>query len=133
MEQAWRTNSPGGVDPSERSVCVCRSIKAIPQSILDRSGVHVVDAEAPVDDYSLYVHREDDLAVLVGLDRAAPNRIGIDEARFEAVSAVLQRLRGSHGDGVDTEIRVVHQCGRLGLFVELPDLSPVLRLGIFLK
>ena len=91
------------------------------------------NAEAPVHDDALHVHRENDLAVLIGLHRAAVDRIGIDEAGFEAISAVLQRLRGSHCDRVNSEIRIVQQRGGCGLFIEFPDLPAIHRLGILLK
>src|SRR5512141_2911036 len=94
---AWRTRSAGAVEPSDWSVCVCRSIKNL-LSLLRRLRVQVVHAEGPVDANAVHIHGEGDLPIPVEFNRAPVRRRAIVHVSgFEIEPAVLQLLRRSHG------------------------------------
>ena len=81
-----------------------------------------VNAKASVIDISDYVHRQNDLTILVGFGGAATK--GKRGAGDRTVSAVLQGLDRTTTESVHSKRRVVNKRGNVFVFIELPHLSP---------
>src|SRR6266849_7235458 len=88
--------------------------------LLHGGGVHVGYSEASVDDYAFDLKREDDFAIGRGFYGSAVDRGRIDESGLEGVASVFQRLSRAHGDGVNSEVRVMHQGCGVGGLIQFP-------------